>query len=131
MSIGVRLAKYLLTKGNLSVEDSNLLTGVELSKLGAVPFTEIVTYDEDQSLLIGGKPLTLDEAIHLRESAITALENKAFQIVCEQVTFLAVTHGMHKAETPEQMYWGGVGVWWTQNVIRSLMALAQKSTLSV
>lgn len=127
--LGVKLAKYLLESGNLSMEDSAILTGTVLSKLGALPFKDVFDVDDQGNLVIDGKQVDLEKAKYLRDSAISALNNQALSLICERVAFLAVSQGIHKAETIPQMYWGRVGIWWGENIKNNLSALAQEQKL--
>lgn len=125
-TLGVKLAKYLLSSGSLTTEDSVILMTVVLDKLGALPYKDIIGLDTEGSLVVRGHPVSLEEVVILRASALAAINNKALNLVCEQILYLAVTSGIHKAETAQQVLWGRVGIWWSQNVKTSLETLAQK-----
>ena len=127
--LGAKLARYLLSAGNLSTEDSVLLTSVILDKLGALPFKEIIGMDENQNLIIKGRPINLEEAKKIRLSAEMATQNTALNLILEQVTFLGVTEGFSKAQTSQQIIWGRAGVWITQNIKSALDTLAGKESM--
>ena len=124
--IGVKLAQFLLERGNLSFEDSSVLIGTVLDKTGALPYKDIIEYGADGSLIIGGEPLNMEQAKYLRDSAIAAINNQAINLIMERVSYLAVLQGIHKAETIPQLYYGKVGIWWGQNIKKILQDLAQE-----
>ena len=128
VKFGVKLAQWLLNRGDLSMEDSARLTATVLDKTGALPFESIVDVNAD-GLRIGGKEVSFEQAKDLRESAIAAINNKALNLVMEQVTFLVVTQSVHKSETIAQLQFGRAGIWLGQNIKKSLLDLAQKSEL--
>ena len=122
----IKLVQFLLERGNLSFEDSSALIGTVLEKTGALPYKDIIEYGKDGSLIVGGKPLTLEQAKYLRDSAIAAINNQAINLTMERITYLSVLEGVHKAETIPQLYWGKVGIWWGQNIKKTLQELAQE-----
>ena len=123
---GVRLAKWLLNSGTLSIEDSVSLTTVLLDKLGALPYKDIIYVDEQGRLIVQGQPVNIDEAKALYSSALVALNNKALKYIFEQTKFTAVNHGLNKAETVEQVYFGRTALWAIQNIQKSLEILSGK-----
>ena len=127
--LGARIARFLLTKGNLSVEDATLLTGTILDKLGALPFHEVIGVNDQNELVVNGRPLDFEQVKRLRESANVALENQALAFIREQVAFTAVTNGVHKAETPVQMLFARAALWYHQQMLTHLKELAQKQEL--
>lgn len=112
----------------MTVDEANELTALILERLGALPYKEIISQDEN-GLVINGVPVDFEKARLIRESAIAALENPALRLVREQAAFAAVTYGVHKAETPAQMLFGRAAILWGQNEQRFLEILAQKSEL--
>ena len=125
--IGAKLACFLLKKGNLSIEDANKCTGAILNNLNALPIHDIISVDSQSQLLVGGKLLSFDDAKKLRIGAVLALENQTLKFVREQVAFAAVTTGVHKAETPAQMFFARAALWYHQQLGETLEVLAQRT----
>lgn len=125
--LGAFLAKYLLRSGKLSLEDSSMLVSAVLDNLGALPYTDVINYDEDGKLMLGERALTLEEMKKLRDSAISALQSNALKIVFEHVKYMAVVEGINKGQTVEQQYFGRSGIWMVQNMEKCLKTLAQSN----
>ena len=122
--LAIKFIKILLRR-NLSIDEANELTALVLDKTGALPFKEIITH-EGNELYINGVPVDFEKARLIRESALAALENPALRIVREQAAFAAVSYGVHKAETPAQMFFARAALWWAQQEQRFLEILAQQ-----
>ena len=120
-----KLATSALRRADLSIESRNLLTTAVLKELGALPLHDMITTNQEGNLLVNGRPLDLESARILRESARAALENQAFKFVREQVLFNSVVLGVHKAETDKQMYFARASIWWGQEEDKILRILAQ------
>lgn len=73
---------------------------------------------------MNGNALEYEQARLLRESALATLNSTARNIVRKQVEYLAVTHGIHKAETPEQMLFSKAALWYGQEEDKVLRVLA-------
>jgi hypothetical protein len=124
--LGVKLACYLIGKGNLSIEDENKIMNILWDDIGALPFKSLFG-EEDGKLTINSKTLDLDQIRSLRESAKLAVKNPSLKIIWDEVAFAAVTHGLHKAETPSQMFFARAALWWGQQEIKFLEFLAQSN----
>lgn len=122
--IATNLAVFVLKRASLSVTDRNKLVIHLLDKLGALPFRDIITVDEQGSLLVSGRTVTMEQARVLRDSARGALDSQAFRIIREQVLFQAVTLGTHKAEDEKQMFFARAAIWWGQREDEFLRLLA-------
>lgn len=125
--LGVKLALYLLNNKALTIEDSNRCMEVVLKDLGNLQINDIIKIDDQQQLVINGNPLTMEQVIQLRESAIAALNNRALNIIRDQVSYAAVTYGVHKALTPEQMFFARAALWYGQEEVKLLETLAQRN----
>lgn len=119
-TFATKLAVKLLRRSSLSIENRNHLSTVLMDKLGALPFADIITRNENE-ILVNGVPLDYEKAKALSESAKAALNNNALRVVWESVAFMAVNHGIHKAETERQLLWARAALWWCQQE-KSLLA---------
>lgn len=115
-------------KGELTLQERNLLTGAILDSLGALPLRDILYADTDsQELMVSGKPLDFEMARGLRESALAVLNNKAFNLIREQVAFEAQNLAVRKVTTVEELIFARAALWWGEQVIEKLQLLAQQT----
>lgn len=120
-----KFAAWLL-KRNLSPEDRSLLLTAVVNTIGAVPVKAIISVGENQQILVHGKPLALDQAIALRESAQAALNSYARALVHEQIRFAAVDAGFLKNESDDRYrsVFYKAALWFAQQENELLKALS-------
>lgn len=122
----IQVIVWLLSKSNITITHRIVLTNAVLDKLAVIQSDDILKLDESGTLLLNGNPLEYEQARLLRESALATLNSTARNIVRKQVEYLAVTHGIHKAETPEQMLFSKAALWYGQEEDKVLHVLAGK-----
>lgn len=110
----VQFIAWMLSKSRISVRDRIVLTNAILDKLAVVQSGDILTVDSSGKLAIDGRPIEFEFARMLSESARAMLQSTARTVVRKQVEYIAVTHGIHKAETPEQMLFAKAAIWYGQ-----------------
>lgn len=110
----VKLIAWLLRRSSIKIQDRIVLTNAILDKLAVVQSCDILTVDDSGKLAINGQQLEYEYARALRDSARMMLSSTARSIVRKQVEYIAVTHGIHKAETPEQMLFAKSAIWYGQ-----------------
>jgi len=110
----VQFVAWLLSRSRISIRDRIVLTNAVLDKLAVVQSGDILTVDSSGKLAISGQPMELEFARILSESARAMLHSTARSVVRKQVEYIAVTHGIHKAETPEQMLFAKAAIWYGQ-----------------
>lgn len=115
----------LLRGASLSIQDRTLLTTVLLDRLGLIPAGDIIRVDEVNGLKIAGKKITFEQAASLRKSALKVLAEPAWKIVHDQITFEAIKLGIHKGNTPEEIYFSKVALWWKQQELEILTSFGQ------
>ena len=120
-----KLGLKLIQWSGLTPDRANELTSMTLDKLGALPIRDII-YVENNQLFLNGTPVDHEKARMLRESAISALNNQALNLIREHVDFAAITHGVHRAESPTQMIFGKAALWYGQQERKFLEELAQR-----
>lgn len=76
--------------------------------------SDILTVDENGQLLVRGKRVDASQALILRRSARRLLREPSRKLVHDQVTFKAVTMGVHQGDTPEKVLFSKVVLWWGQ-----------------
>lgn len=123
----VWLVGFLLKRGNLSLKDRNKLISYILEDLHALPISSIISVSDGGELLLNGRSLDLEKAKQLRESARLALDNVSFKVVNQEVLFMAVVGGLHKALSPEDLYFYRAAIWFGQRLEEQLKILAQRT----
>lgn len=125
--IAVRLVTYLLKRIDLSVEEQNTIVIHILDNIRALPLSDTIYISTDGQLLVRNRPLDMEQMRLLRESARAALENHALTLIREQVTFEAITMGVHRVDDPKQMLFARAALWWGNEVEKKLLLLAQRA----
>jgi len=110
----VQFVVWILSRSRISIHDRIVLTNAILDKLAVVQSGDILTVDSSGELAIDGRPIEFEFARMLSESARMMLQSTARNVVRRQVEYIAVTHGIHKAETPEQMLFAKAAIWYGQ-----------------
>ncbi len=119
----VKFAQFLL-KQDLSQDlKLKLMTSI-LENLHALPFRDIIVVDDSGKLLVNNRQLDIEQTIQLQESARSALQSVALKVINDQVSFNAITLGVHKVERPEQMVFSRAAIWWGQQQLQLLKLLA-------
>lgn len=126
MKFSTTLILRCLKNKNLPIEDRNALVVHILGELQALPLSDIIYVSPDGQLLVRGRSLDMEQMRLLRESASVALTNHALTLIREQVTFEAITLGIHKVENPEQLFFARAALWWGNEVEKKLLLLAQR-----
>jgi hypothetical protein len=114
-----------LLKNDLTVEEKSKLTTALINKLSALPIDVIIRVDEQNRVLLNGEPLDMEKTILLREAATSALNNKALNLVQQQINFMAINHGVHQAVNNEQVLFSKAALWINQEEIKLLQILSQ------
>lgn len=109
--IAVRLA-CLLLKQPLTLQQRTRLVGAILESNNAVPLSDVITLDQDGTMVIENKRIDLEKAIQIRESARGVLENEARKYVQNQVAAIAGKRGIAEGDTPEKLYFYRAALWW-------------------
>lgn len=121
----VKLVIYLLKRTKINAQDRARLTNAILEKIGAIPSFDIIFENEKGQLIINNRILDREAEARVRESAKAAVKNRALNLIISQVTYKAITNGVHRAETPEQILFGKAAIWQGQQVINTLSAIAR------
>jgi hypothetical protein len=121
----VKWALGVIQRSDLTIAERTACIGAVLEKLEALPLKDIVSSSED-GVLINNKPVDIDKLRVLRESAIQALDNQAFNLIGEQVVWIAIQRGIHNADTPEKLYFYRAAIWFSEQVKAHLQVLAQQ-----
>lgn len=99
-----------LKKANLSLEDRTALTAVLLNKLNALPLRSSIIVTP-RGITINGKKMEPEDMIALREGTVALRDNKARQLINEQIRFLAVKLGIHDALSMDTIMFSKAALW--------------------
>lgn len=119
----VWLVGWLLTF-KLSAEDKNKIVIHILDNLQAKQLGAIIDTNEDGELTISGKTVDIEKASQLRAHARSGLENKALNLIREQVVYETFTGAATKAITGEDLLFYRAALWYGQQVEKHLKLLA-------
>lgn len=106
-----KLALYLLKKKNLSEKNRAKILGALLDNIGALPLRGTLRFDENGTISINGKELTVEQAVILRESVVSLKSSFARQVINEQLRFLAIELGVHQGVTLERIIFSKAALW--------------------
>ncbi len=120
------LVNYCLSKNSLSLEERNSIVIHILENLHALPINGIISTNDEGEILLNGRSLSIEQIRQLRESARLALDNAALKVINEQVLYASVVGGLHKAISPEDLYFYRAAIWFSQQLEAQLKILAQR-----
>lgn len=120
----VKLTVTLLKNVTLANQDRIVLTNSILHVLKALPIRDALVVNENGRLMVNGREIDLETAKILRESAKAALTSQALRIINDQVSFIAITTGVHQADNPWSMIFGKSALWYGQQQDKFLKILA-------
>ncbi len=113
-------------KRSLTSEEKNKIVIHILRATQAIPLHAIVDVNDDGELTISGSTLDIERAVQLRESANLALNNKALNLIREQVVYETFVGSAIKSQKPEDLLFYRAALWWGEQVDRHLKTLAQR-----
>lgn len=123
----VWITNYSLSRSKLSLKQRNEIVIHILDNLRGLVISGIITINDEGEVLLNGRSLDLDKLRQLRESAINALDNQAIKIINQEILYAAVVGGLHKATTPEDLYFYRAAIWVSQQMDSQLKILAQRT----
>ena len=104
-----------LKKTKLSQEDRLALTTAILNSLSVLPIDDAIVISPD-GIKINGKSLDIEQIVQFTESCKALKDNKARQIITEQVKFLAINMGVHQALSMDMMMFSKSALWNIQQI---------------
>lgn len=99
----IKLLLWLLQRRTIASSDRALILNYFLKEINALPVTDIVSFDALGKLRINGKELTVEQAISLKESAVSLQNNQAYRLIKDQITYEALKLGIHTSITLEMV----------------------------
>jgi hypothetical protein len=120
-----RIVSTLLRSVDLSVSARSLLTATLLDKLKALPASAILSKDEEGTLLVRGRRLTVQHAIALRHSALSVINSPIWKLIYPEVQHRAIQIGVHKALDADQVFFSKAALYELQEIQSILEEFAQ------
>lgn len=120
----IRLIVWALNRKDLSEQDRLTLLTEVMHSLKAVPLRAIITVDEDNRIFIQGKPASVEQLMSLQESAASALNSTARNLIREQVRFAAVDKGFLKSDNLKTQLFYKAALWYAQEEDELLRQMA-------
>lgn len=107
------LLKFTLwsLKYKLKGDDKAKALNALLENIGALPLTSVLFFDKDGTLTVNGKALEAEQAINIREGAVALMNNPTYILIKQQIAFLAVTEGIHKALNSDMLLFSKAALW--------------------
>lgn len=120
-----------LLKRNLSIQTRNKIVIHILQGLHSIPLTAIISVNEEGEMIISGSSVDIEKGRQLQAHARAALQNKALNLIGEQVVYEAFIGAANKAIIPDDLLFYRAALWWGQQIEKYLILLAgrQEPTL--
>jgi len=119
------LTIWALKSKRLSGVQKTRVTNELLKNINAVPIHEIITYDQQGSLVIQGRKLEFEQAQALLMNMEALKNNNARKLIREQVAFEAIKLGLHQGETPEKILFAKAALWYAEQEQKLIDSLVQ------
>lgn len=114
-----------LRSKRLEAEDRAKCLAALLDNLQAIPIRGVITFNQQGTIAINGRPLEPEQAKLFAESARAMLDSFARKIIREQVAFQAVEMGVHQGLTPEMIVFAKAALWVMQEEQKLLEQIIQ------
>src|SRR3990167_5181391 len=111
MKLTTKIALAILKRKNVPLEDKTALSGALVEHFEIQQFQDVIKLNEQGQIEIQGKPVDMEMARKLRESAQATLDSTVRKLVRDHVDFLAITLGVHNGDTNEKMYFSRAALW--------------------
>ena len=121
-----RIVIWLLRSSRLKGDRKTAVMAALLENIHAMPLRDIVGFDQDGTMLIAGKKLDAEQAISFSESVNGLKNSYARKILHSQMTFNAITIGIHQAMTPEQVQFSKAVLWVIQEENRLIESISSE-----
>lgn len=109
-----KFAVFLIRSKKLSGEHKMRIMNALLVNVYALPIQDIVKLDQNGTLLVRGRQLTIEQAQSLIQSAAGLKDNFARKLIQEQVKFEAVKIGIHKALDNDALMFSKAALWYIE-----------------
>lgn len=111
MQFIVWLTIKLLKSKRITGEQKTRLMSALLENMQAIPIKDTVQFTQDNTLIVDGRKLDIEQAIVFNDS-INGLKNSyARKVINAQLTYKAIQIGIHQGQTPEQIQFSKAILW--------------------
>lgn len=97
-------------KANLSLEDRTALLTSILGELKVLPLNDTIVIGQG-FIKVNGKELDPEQIINFQESCNALKSNFAWQVISEQMRYLATNLGVYKATNLDELYFYKSALW--------------------
>lgn len=118
------MLKLILFLARKSPKNRALILNYLLENVQALPFKDIIEYDLDGTIKIGGNHLTPEQVVRFKSSADSLKNNWTYQVIKEQMAFEAIKIGIHSSNTTEQLLFAKAVLWIQQREIELIKKLS-------
>lgn len=110
----VRFLVWLLRYKKISEKDRTFVLNALLESIKSVPLRYVISTDNNRNIYVMGKPLSIEEALSLRDSASAVLNSKVRKLVQDQIRFKAIEDGYLKNYDPVKGVFYKAALWYSQ-----------------
>lgn len=121
-----KIVIWSLKTSKITKEDKALVTTALLKNIDALPIRDIITFDDDGTILIRGRKLEIEEAQILKQGADAMIDNSTRKIIVEQMLYEANKIGLHQGLNPDMIMFAKAVVWVMQQEERILKQLEER-----
>ena len=107
---GKKALDYIENNELSQVEQIRLL-GILTKQINAFPLENVVTITQTGATLANGREMTLDEVVKFRQGISALRDNWAFQLLADQILYLAIQHGVHFGDSVEKIYFSKASIY--------------------
>ena len=107
---GKRALDYL-EKNELSQQEQIRLLGILTKQINTFPLEDVIKVTPEGATLANGQELTLEELLKFRQGISALRDNWAFQLLGDQILYLAIQHGVHFGDTVEKVYFSKASIY--------------------
>lgn len=109
-----KLVIWLMGRKTFSEKERLSLVNAVLRNIDAVPLRALIDVDDNRRILVRGKLASTEDLIVLQQSADTALNSVARNLIHEQVRFMAIDKGYLQSDDPKTQLFYKAALWFAQ-----------------
>lgn len=121
-----KLSVWLLKSKRLDNESKSVVLNALLSNMNALPISDILSFDLQGSLKLNGKPLTIEQAVSIKEGAVSLKNNATYRLIKEQIAFKAVNMGIHNAVNLDMVLFSKAVLWVQEREVELIESLSSE-----
>lgn len=118
LTLLLRLVLWLLRNNRLKPEARALVMNTLLESVQALPIADLIAFDLQGTVQVRGKKLDTEQAMVIREGAVSLEKNPTYRLIKEQIAFEAVKMGVHSSLTLDMVLFAKAALWIQQQEIK-------------